>query len=184
VGDASCCVLPDGRFMIGNINFPWCMIYDPVTNSWAPAASKAIRSNEETWILLPDDTILTVQCFAPFHGEKYLIATDAWKSEGIPPVKLVDPVMHEIGPAMLMYNRQVVYFGADNSGGHGKTAIYALPHTPNGTGAWMPGPDIPKVGGKTIVCNDCPASLLPNGRVLFSGADFQNNNWGSPVLFF
>ena len=184
VGDATCCVLPDGRFMLGNINFPACMIYDPVTNSWAPAASKAVRSNEETWILLPDNTILTVQCFAPFHGEKYLIGTDAWKPEGIPPVTLVDPVMHEIGPAMLMYNRQVVYFGAANSGGHGKTAIYALPPTPNGTGGWMPGPDIPKVGGKTIVCNDCPASLLPNGKVLFTGADFQNNNWGSPVLFF
>jgi hypothetical protein len=40
------------------------------------------------------------------------------------------------------------------------------------------------VAGQTMVCNDCPASLLPNGRVLFSSAPFVNNYWGQPVSFF
>jgi hypothetical protein len=40
------------------------------------------------------------------------------------------------------------------------------------------------VGGKTIVCNDCPASLMPNGKILVTAAEFMDNDWGSPILFF
>jgi len=184
VGDATCCILPDGRLMIGALLTSQCAIFDPVTDSWSAAASKAVRSNEETWVLLPDNTILTAQCFAPFQSEKYIIATNTWQNEGAVPVPLVDPVMHEIGPAMLTYNHKVIYFGAANSGGVGKTAIYTPPASPVQQGTWTAGPDIPNVGGKTIVCNDCPASLLPNGKVLFTAADFRNNNWGQPILFF
>ncbi len=175
VGDASCCILPDGRLMIGALLTPQCSIFDPVTDSWSPAASKAVRSNEETWILLPDNTILTAQCFAPYQSEKYIIATNTWQNEGAVPVQLVDPVMHEIGPAMSMYNGKVIYFGS---------AIYTPPPNPMQQGTWTAGPDIPKIGGNTIVCNDCPASLLPNGKVLFTAADFRNNDWGQPILFF
>jgi hypothetical protein len=78
----------------------------------------------------------------------------------------------------------VIYFGAANSGGVGKTAIYTPPASPTLQGTWIAGPDIPKVGGQTIVSNDCPASLLPNGTVLFTGANFVNGNWGQPILFF
>jgi Kelch motif len=184
VGDATCCVLPDGRFMIGALTSSLCIIYDPSTNSWSPAASKAIRSNEETWILLPDNTIVTAQCFAPYQSEKYIISSNTWKNEGALPVTVVDPVMHEIGPAMLMYNGDVIFFGAANIRRHGKTVIYTPPASPTGTGTWKAGPDIPLVGGQTIVCNDCPASLLPNGKVLFASANYLLNDWGSPILIF
>src|SRR5882724_3374006 len=184
VGDAACCVLPDGRFMIGALTNRSCAIYDPETNSWSPAASKAVRSNEETWVLLPDDTILTPQCFSPFKSEKYIISSNTWQNEGPVPVPLVNPNMHEIGPAMLLYNGKVIFFGAEKSSGFGKTAIYTLPPMPTGTGTWVAGPDIPKSSGKTMVCNDCPASLLPNGKVLFTAANYLPNDWGSPILFF
>jgi Kelch motif len=184
VGDASCVVLPNGKVMLGNLITTACAIYDPVTNSWSAAANKAVRSNEETWVLLPDNTVLTVQCFAPYSSEKYNIGTNTWKNEGSLPVTIVDPVMSEIGPAMLMYNKKVIYFGAANSSGHGKTAIYTMPVTAAGTGTWAAGPDIPHVGGHVMVANDCPATLLPNGKVLFTGAKFMNNDWGSPIFFF
>jgi hypothetical protein len=184
VGDAASCILPDGRLMIGALTTPRCTIYDPDTNSWSPAASKAIRSNEETWILLPDETIVTVQCFPPFQAEKYVISSNAWKPEGAPPVQLADPVMDEIGPAMLMYDGRVIYFGAANVKGRGKTAIYTPPSGVYGTGTWAAGPDIPPVGQQAIVCNDCPAALLPNGKVLFSAARWVFNFWGQPVHFF
>src|SRR5579864_3390988 len=51
VGDASSCILPDGRLMIGALDTPECIIYEPVANAWTPAASKAVRSNEESWVL-------------------------------------------------------------------------------------------------------------------------------------
>lgn len=185
VGDAACNILPDGRLMIGAL-FPStaCAIYDPVSNSWSAAASKVTSPNEETWIQLPDRTIVTVQCWAPFQTEKYIISSDTWQNEGPLPVAIVDQVMHEIGPGMLMYNGKVIFFGAANSGGHGKTVIYDPPGIPNAVGTWAAGPDIPNVGGQTMVCNDCPGSLLPNGHVLFTSAPFVSGYWGSPVSFF
>jgi hypothetical protein len=184
VGDAACSILPDGRLLIGALTSPECLIYDPTTDSWAAAADKAVRSNEETWILLPDETILTVQCFEPYRSERYGSSSNAWKDEGKPPVMLVDPAMHEIGPAMLTYDGKVIWFGAANSHGRGKTAIYTPPPIYTGTGTWTAGPDIPPVANRPMVCNDCPATLMPNGKVLFTAASYQFNNWGSPIYFF
>ena len=184
VGDAACCLLPDGRLMIGALTTPECLIYDPVTDQWEPAASKAIRSNEETWILLPDDTIITPQCFEPYRSERYSISSNAWKDEGKPPVMLVDQRMHEIGPAMLTYDGKVIFFGAGNINGHGKTAIYMRPALYTGTGSWAAGPDIPQIGKQAIVCNDCPAALLPNGKVLVTAAPWVSGGWGKPIYFF
>jgi Kelch motif len=183
VGDAVCCVLPGGELMIGALATPDCAIYDLASNSWSPAASKAIRSNEETWVLLADDTIITAQCFPPYSSERYSISSNAWKDEGAPPVSIIDPVMSEIGPAILMYSGQVIFFGAADVGGFGKTALYTPPPIYTGTGTWTAGPDIPQIAGNTIVCNDCPASLLPNGKVLAACAPFAVNDWGSPIYF-
>lgn len=183
VGDATCCILPDGRLMIGALATTQCAIYDPIANSWSAAASKAIRSNEETWVLLPDDTIVTAQCFPPYRSERYSISSDSWKDEGAIPVSIIDHAMSEVGPAMLLYDGRVIYFGSANVAGNGKTAVYTPPPFYTGTGTWAAGPDIPKIGGKTIVCNDCPASLLPNGKVLVAGAPFAVSNWGSPIYF-
>lgn len=185
VGDASSCILPDGRLMVGGLLDARCIIYNPTTNAWTNAATKGVsRANEETWILLPDNTIIAPQCFPPFQSEKYVISSDSWQNEGLPAVTLVDAVMNEIGPGMLLYNGKTIFFGSANSAGFGKTAIYTRAAMPTGTGTWTAGPDIPKVSGQTIVCNDCPATLLPNGKVLFTAANFLKNNWGSPVLFF
>jgi hypothetical protein len=184
VGDASCCLLPDGRLVIGGLTTPECIIYDPVTDTWWPAASKAIRSNEETWILLPDDTIITAQCWEPYRSERYSVSSNAWKDEGKPPVMLVDPGMHEIGPAMLTYDGKVIFFGAADVDGNGKTAIYTPPAIYTGTGTWAPGPDIPRVGNQAIVCNDCPAALMPNGKVLVAAAPYVPGFWGRPIYFF
>jgi Kelch motif len=184
VGDAASCTLPDGRVLVGALLSGNCLIYDPGTDTWSIAGAQPGRTNEETWILLPDDTIITVQCFTPYRGQKYLISSDSWQDEGAVPVTLVDPVMNEIGPAMLLYTGDVIFFGAANVNGYGKTAIYTPAATPTGVGKWAPGPDIPNIGGQVMVCNDCPATLLPNGKVLVSVAQFQVNNWGSPVYFF
>jgi Kelch motif len=184
IGDAPCSVLPDGRFMIGSIFIPDCAIYNPATNSWSAVTGKAIASSEETWVLLPDGTILTAQCYSPYSSEKYIISSNTWKNEGPIPVSLVNPNMNEIGPAMLLYNGRVIYFGAESSGGFGKTAIYTLPSSPGGTGSWVAGPDIPKINAVTMVCNDCPATIMPNGKVLFTVANYLSSNWGTPIYFF
>ena len=184
VGDAASCILPDGRMLIGALETNACIIYDPATDSWRAAASKAVRSNEESWVLQPDNTILTTQCFPPYQSEKYLIDTDSWKNEGPLPVTLCDTTMHEIGPGVLMYNGNSIYFGAAKTDNVGKTAVYSPPVTPGGTGTWRSGPDIPSMNGEAVIANDCPAVLLPNGKVLITAAPWKDNDWGSPIYFF
>lgn len=184
VGDAASCILPDGRLLIGALTTTACIIYDPTTDSWTTAGSKAVRSNEESWVLQPDNTIVTTQCWSPYQTEKYIIANDTWQNEGSLPVTLCDTVMHEIGAGVLMYNGHTIFFGAAKSGNVGKTAIYTPPATATGTGTWAAGPDIPQVSNQAVVANDCPATLLPNGKVLTTAAPWQNNNWGGPVYFF
>jgi hypothetical protein len=61
---------------------------------------------------------LAPQCFATYGSQKYIISMGVWQDEGSLPVTIVDPVMHEMGPGMLLYNGKVIFFGAANSGGH------------------------------------------------------------------
>jgi hypothetical protein len=184
VGDAASIVLPDGKIIVGDIHSGDCLIYDPTANSWSPTGSQSGRTSESTWILLPNETILAPQCFAPFRSQRYTISSGAWQDEGPLPVTIVDSATSEMGPGMLMYNGSVIFFGAANSNGKGKTAIYVPPANAANQGNWKAGPDIPIVNKKTMVCNDCPAALLPNGKVLFTAANFVAKSWGSPVYFF
>jgi len=77
VGDACSCLLPDGRLIIGALLSGNCAIYDPPSNSWLPGATMAGRTNEETWILLGDDTIITAQTWKPFGSERYSMSSNA-----------------------------------------------------------------------------------------------------------
>lgn len=186
LGDAPCCVLPNGKVLFGNINGNDCLIYDPDTDSWTTTGSKHSQAGEETWVLLPDDTVLTVQNYSAPNSEKYIISSGTWQSEGNTQATLIDARLTEIGPAMLMYNGKVIYFGAENVDGHGETAIYTPPATPTGHGTWTKGPDIkdPKDPNTTYVANDSPAVLLPNGNVLFVAAPYVQGGWGRPDAFF
>ncbi len=159
IGDATSCLLPDGRFMIGAPNSNKIAIYDPTANSWTAAASKT--SNEETWVLLPDQTVLTVDCNGHPKSEKYLIAADKWVTAGNVPVDLVKGSDIEIGPGMLLPDGRCLFVGAT-----GATALYTLPNVANQPGTWVIGPAFPIVGGKQLVAEDAPGCLLPNGRVL------------------
>jgi hypothetical protein len=91
VGDASSCLLPDGRLIISALLNGDCVIYDHASNSWLPAGTMSGRANEETWILLGDDTIITAQTFKPFGSERYSMSSNVWKSAGALPVQVVDP---------------------------------------------------------------------------------------------
>ncbi|HEY7392540.1 MAG TPA: kelch repeat-containing protein [Bryobacteraceae bacterium] len=181
VGDAASCVLPDGRILIGALQSGACLIYDPGTDTWTATGSQSGSTNEQTWILLPDNTILAPQCFYPYGSQKYVISLGTWQDEGAIPVLLIDKAMAEIGPGMLLYNGKTIFFGAANSSGHGKTAIYSLPAAPTQAGTWTAGPDLPVLNGQTMVCNDSPCTLMPNGKVLLVAAPFATGTWGFPA---
>ena len=186
IGDASSCVLPDGRVLLGSIESNRTAIYDPVANGWTAANNKNnASSNEETWTLLPDGTILTEDCFGHPNAEKYVIGSDKWVSAGTLPSDLVEDASKEIGPALLLPDGRVFVAGAT-----GHTALYNMPALPGDPGTWTDGPMFPQdASGQQLIAKDAPGCLLPNGRVLCAvgpagGCDAAFGGYCPPTYFF
>lgn len=188
IGDAPSAVLPDGRVLLGDIFGKRTAIYDPVTIGWAAAGTKEDpRCAEETWVLLPDQTVLAIECDNQPKTEKYISATDTWVSAGSTPVALVDIGSDEVGAALALPDGRVFAIGAT-----GNTALYIPPSVSGQPGTWAPGPTFPTlVSGRVTGAKDAPACLLPNGRVLCIVAPYNPNApsttsdyWGSPLYFY
>lgn len=174
IGDASSCVLPDGRVLLGNDNansLPQATaIWDPESGSWSAGGNSLDLNSEEGWTLLPDGTVLCVQCLNVPNVQKYVIATNTWVSAGttvqtLPgdPVAAIGGTIYEMGPQILMPDGKVFAIGAS-----GHTGIYTPPTTvPTDPGSWANGPDFPADStGTLLAAVDAPACLLPNGNVL------------------
>jgi hypothetical protein len=190
IGDAPTCVFPDGRVLLGNINAVTTAIYDPVLNSWSSGGNKHDPSSEESWTLLPNNTVLVPEVTNHPQCEKYVISSGEWINETSIPIAAdlvinVPGVSIEIGPAILMANGKVFGIGAS-----GHTAIYTPGSTAMIPGTWVPGPNFPSDNnGNLMRAFDAPAVLLPSGNVLCvagpvitSGGD---QGWaGLPTNFF
>jgi hypothetical protein len=183
IGDAPSCVLPDGRLLLGDIEGNGCAIYDPVANTWTAGPTKDdTRCTEETWILLPDQTVLCLECDRQPRAEKYVMAANQWVSAGSTPVTLVDTNSDEIGAALALPDGRVFCIGATSN-----TALYTLPPIANQAGTWTAGPSFPVVvQGQVTGAKDAPACLLPNGRVLCIVAPYSPaaGTWGNPLYLY
>jgi hypothetical protein len=191
IGDASSCVLPDGRVLLGNANtnaFPQATaIWDPESGSWSDGGASLDLNSEEGWTLLPDGTILAVQCTNVPNAQKYVIATNTWVPAGNTGATLpgrpvnVPPTIYEMGPQVLLTDGRVFAIGAS-----GHTAFYTPPTTlPTDPGSWAPGPDFPVGGGgKLMGAVDAPACLLPSGNVLCVVGSINASSWSDPTSFF
>lgn len=175
VGDAPCCVLPDGRVLVGSIESTETAIFDPVSETWSAAALKDDSSSEETWVLLTDETVLAIECSAHPKAEKYVIAADEWVSAGTLPVELVQASSIEIGPGMALPDGRAFFAGAT-----GHTALYTPPPIANQEGTWEAGPDFP--GG--LEAKDAPGCLMPSGKVLLLASPAgEAGDFPSPTHF-
>ncbi len=160
-GDDPSEVLPDGRVLVGYLLGTQTEAYNPATNSWAAAAGKihSDRSDEETWVKLPDDSILSYDVFSATgdvaHSQRYLPAENRWVDAGDVPVLLSSAEQgYELGPAFLLPDGRVFYLGAT-----GHTAYYDF-----ASNSWTAGPDIPDGMG----AGDVPGAMMPNGHILFA----------------
>src|ERR1700736_6553985 len=122
IGDAVASLLADGRLLARHLGDARTPLDTPATNPWAAAGNMAARSNEESWTLLPDGTVLTVSCANHPNAEKYIPSLNQWVSVGSTPVELVQASSIEIRPCVLMPNGKVFCIGAS-----GHTAIYTPP---------------------------------------------------------
>ena len=180
IGDAASCVLPDGRVMLGQFDGNAVALYHPGQNQWTFTSPKGDSCSEETFTLMPDNTVVTVQCSNPNHAEKYDIAAGKWVSAGTTPKPLTQPCnggTGEVGPAILLPNGKLLTVGAT-----GNTAIYdpALP----AASAWTAGPTLKDKAGKTSFPMDAPGVLLPNGKVLLAGSPAPPCSFPGPTTFF
>jgi hypothetical protein len=163
IGDAPCCVLPDGQVLLGSINDTRTALYDPAADAWSAGGDKDDASSEEGFTLLPDGTVLAVEDSAAPKAEKYLPWSNAWVSAGQTPVPVVETNFSiEIGPCLLRPDGTVFQVG-----GSGHTAVYEPDEDPATPGFWTAGPDFPdNPPGQLLKANDAPGCVLPNGHVL------------------
>ena len=182
IGDASCCMLSDGRILLGSITDAQTTIYDPATNTWHATGNALDKTNEETWTLMRDHSVLSVECSGHPKAEKYIPSLGGWVSANATPVDLVEAASIEIGPALLLPDGRVFAIGAT-----GNTALYTAPVVPAQPGTWKAGPKFPKDGqGRQFGAKDAPACLLTNGNVLCAVGPVTGNanDFLSPTSFF
>jgi hypothetical protein len=186
IEDAPSCVLPNVSLLMGDINSTNTAIFVPGSDSWIAGPQKNDSSSEETWTLLPDETVLTAEVNGHPNAEKYALSVRKWVSASSIPTKHdlvmnVPNVSIEIGPAILRPDGTVFAIGAS-----GHTAIYTPPKQADQPGSWKGGPDLPEDANNNLLrAFDAPACLLPNGRVLCVAGAVTKDGWaGSPSRFF
>jgi hypothetical protein len=156
-GDDPSEVMPDGRVLAGYVTGVQTYIYDPAANAWTFAADKlhGDQSDEETWLNLPDGSVLSWDVFSLPHSQRYVPSSNQWIDAGDLPVNLSSSgVGYEAGPATLLPDGRAFFAGATNH-----TALY----TPS-TNTWAAGPDMPA----GIGADDAPGALLPSGHFVFA----------------
>ncbi|HEV2970837.1 MAG TPA: hypothetical protein VGY55_12775, partial [Pirellulales bacterium] len=188
-GDGQLELMNDGTVLAGFLGYVYgtthspTFRYDPVANLWTQDATllNSDKANEESWVKLPDGSMLAYQVFGtdPGSAERLVFgdtpADDRWVPAGHVPVNLMtNTTVHaELGSANLLPDGRVFYLGATNN-----TALYTPPSPGNPNGSWAAGPNIPFGLG----ANDCPAAVMPDGRVLFQAGPTPVFGTGS-VLF-
>lgn len=182
VGDAACAVLPDGRVLLGSLNTTKTAIFDPATDSWTAGPTKGSSSSEESWVLLPDETVITVRCNSSRKADKYVAASNTWVDGGTLPVGVIEVSSSEIGAGILLPNGRTLFLGANSH-----TALYSAPAMASDPGTWVSGPDFPNdPSSRTVGCKDSPSCLMTNGKVLVSAGpvDGVRDNFLSPTYFY
>ncbi len=164
-GSMPTAMLPNGNVLVGGGTLPGGAIggqtytFDVAANTFSIAAPKLLGddSQGETWVTLPDGSILTYDLSVTSsadvgHAQRDYPNTNTWVDAGLVPVQL-SSFGNGAGPAFLLPDGRVFVMG-----GNGSTAFY----TPD-TNSWTEGPTVPGGGGTGIA----PGVVLPNGHVLF-----------------
>jgi hypothetical protein len=194
IGDAQSTVLPNGTFFLADCCSTKTALFDATNLTWtSTGSSKADWNDEESWTLLPNGKVLTVDAYVNSgtcgtNSELYDPSTGAWSSAGNTPSQLSDcnnanteggtSPSYEIGPSVLMYNSKVIAFGGTTAG----VAATALFNT--STATWAAGANLPSTcnaGATACTLADAPAVLQPNGNVLYVAS---HGKFHTPAKFF
>jgi hypothetical protein len=159
--DANSAILDNGNILQSDLagSGKQTYLYNPATNAYSAGPNCQGLHNETTWIKLPDNSILFVDLNSTL-SERYIPALNQWVADAPVPVTLYDPFVSETGPAMLLPNGKVIFFGST-----GNTAIYT-PSGNNSPGTWAVGPSLPAGKG----CPDTQAAMKVDGKIIFTAS--------------
>ncbi|MDB5343858.1 MAG: hypothetical protein JWP89_2235 [Schlesneria sp.] len=135
-------------------------------------------NTEETWLLLPDNNILSYDVNASITNtagtaQKFSYNSDAWVDAGTLTALLTTATQKsKVGPGSVLPNGKVIQIGGNEA-----TAIYTPPVSSAQPGTWVAGPSLPVGMG----ADDAPGAMLPDGHFLFL-ADFYPST--SPTMLF
>jgi hypothetical protein len=172
-GDDPSILLNNGLILCGYLNGPQTYLFNPNTLKWNPQPINKVDtdgSDEETWLKLPDGSVLSYDIGASIdseflQAERYVPASDPSSNGQWVGASRADPtnspqvlssanLKHEMGGATLLPDGRAWFVG-----GNGHTAFY----TPS-TDRWSAGPDLPN--GQ--MADDAPLCMMPNGDVLLA----------------
>lgn len=184
IGDAESDVLANGTFMLAQacqncdtsspILSTSDAIFNPTGLNWLvlPGQGKNDPNDEEGWNLLPNGQLLTVDTWLPPTTEHFTPSSLSWSFAGDTVSSPVNTPAVEIGPQVVMPGGNTFVVGAGTSRDIAPAACTT--HTPAPTalydyaaGRWEKGPSIPTIDGVQVDSADGPASILPDGNVLF-----------------
>ncbi|HEY4238540.1 MAG TPA: hypothetical protein VGM88_01950 [Kofleriaceae bacterium] len=181
IGDASAVVLPDGTYMQSDCCSTNSALLNPADMSWTPTGvgKQGDSNDEESWSVLWDGTILTVDCNNLVNlmaSEVYTPSTGMWTLGANTANKTCDvnsdgSGSRENGPQVVRFDGTVFAVG-----GTGHNDIYDQTSK-----TWTAGPDSPVTPQGQMDSADGPAVLMPNGNELIA---MSPGVYGSPTHFY
>lgn len=180
IGDSPCAVLPDGTFLLASFNSANVAKLDPATLTWTALGQRPTvgESAEDSFVLMPDNTIAAPNCNDPPTTWVYNIADDQWNQGNNLLTSIVlapQGDVAETGPALLRYDGTAFFLG-----GSQHTAIYSAAANPQ----WSNGSDLPQQNGQNIGIMDGPGALLVNGNILFGAGPIDAQGDYLPPSFY
>ena len=92
IGDASSIVLSNGQMMLANAVTRQAALFNPLNLTWTPTGSGKFDINdEETWTLLPNGKVLTVDCYVQITSPTERITNSTIPSAGPGPLQARRP---------------------------------------------------------------------------------------------
>jgi hypothetical protein len=198
IGDAQSDVLANGTFMLAQacqnctssspILSTSDALFNPTGRDWLTLGGQGKNdpNDEEGWSLLPSGQLLTVDTWLPPTTEHFTPSSLSWSFAGNTVKSPINSDAVEIGPQVVMPGGNTFVVGAGTSRDIAPAACTT--HTPAPTalynyaeGRWTKGPSIPTTDGMQMDSADGPASILPDGNVLF---DVSACVYNSPLAFY
>ena len=198
IGDAQSDLLANGTYMLAQA-CQNCTAANPILSSdfavfnatglnWLvlPGQGKTDPNDEEGWSLEPSGQLMTIDTWLTPTTQLFTPNSLSWSFAGNTVKSPVNTPAVEIGPQVVLPGGDTFVVGAGTSSDIAPAPCTTRTPAPTAlydyaASRWVDGPSIPTIGGLQYDSADGPASILPDGNVLFDASPCVYN---APIAFF